>query len=327
MFRRYSEADKNPERMKVLSALPPSHVGGSVEIMGMGIVGGAELIFLEQWKPYPVLEITQQESLPFIAGVPTMYAILLSLADINKFDLSCVKLGFLSGEKVSLELLLEIEAKLCKRIINGYGSTEAGAEVAITTPDDDLGELGGGYVGQPLESVEIKIVDESDATVSSGASGEILVRGPLTIKGYYKMPEEDKKSFTEDGFVRTGDLGYMNKNGGLYIDGRIKQIIRVGSYTVMPIEIEEVVLENKAIAMAAAIGVPDKILGEVVWLIIVLNIGKSVDEDDIFKLCSTRLANFKVPKKILIRDEIPVTRIGKADRMALRNEIIKTIEE
>lgn len=314
-------------RVKNLAALPPSHVGGTIELISTGLVGGHELILMDHWSPYPVLGVTEREKLPFIGGVPTMYAILLSLPDLDKYDLSSLKLAVLSGEKVSLELLTKIREKICENVIIGYGSTEAGPEVTFTELSDDLNRLAEGYVGKPLHGVELKVVDENENLLPPSKIGEILVKGALTSKGYFRQPEETQKSFTSDGFHRTGDLGYLTEDKGLYIVGRKKHIIRVGSYTVLPTEIEEVVLKNPSVAMAAAIGVPHKIYGEVVWLFVAPQPGSTISEEEIIKICKRELADFKVPKKVVITMSLPTTRIGKVDRIELRNEVMKSIKE
>ncbi len=314
-------------RIKSVAALPPSHVGGTVEFIGTGIVGGLELIMMDSWSPYAVLEMTQKEQVPWIGGVPTMYAIILSLPDLSKYDLSCVKLAILSGEKVNMELLTGIRNKIAPIVINGYGSTETGSEVTFSEPGDEFSRLADGYVGKPIGGMEIKIVDEKRKELPAGEMGEIITRGPLSIKKYYNMPEEDKAGFTKDGWCRTGDLGYMTPDGGLYIKGRIKQIIRVGSYTVLPTEIEEVAIEYENVGLAAAIGVPDKIYGEVVWLFIAPVWGTEVNVGGLMKFLETKLAKFKVPKQIVIKDDIPITRIGKADRTKLRKDVVDSLKE
>jgi acyl-CoA synthetase (AMP-forming)/AMP-acid ligase II len=314
-------------RIKSVAALPPSHVGGTVEFIGTGIVGGLELIMMDTWNPYTVLEMTQKEQVPWIGGVPTMYAIILSLPDLSKFDLSCVKLAILSGEKVSLDLLTGIREKIAPIVINGYGSTESGSEVTFTEPEDDFSRLADGYVGKPIGDMQIKIIDEKGREATVGESGEILTRGPLSIGKYYNMPGEDKAGFTADGWCRTGDLGYLTPEGGLYIKGRIKQIIRVGSYTVLPTEIEEVAIEYENVGLSAAIGVPDKIYGEVVWLFVAPVWGTEVNTEGLTKFLEARLAKFKVPRKIVIKDDIPITRIGKADRTKMRKDVVDSLKE
>ena len=313
-------------RIKTLAALPPSHAGGTVELIGTGIAGGMEMIMQDHWSPHAVLSVTQDARIPWMAGVPTMYAILLSLPDLGRYDLSSLKLAVISGEKVGLELLQGIKTKICDTLVNGYGSTEAGAEVTFTSPADDLAAIADGYVGKALPGQEIKIVDLDDAALPPGEQGEIHVRGPMTIKGYYNMPAENQAGFTPGGWCRTGDLGYLTEDGGLYIKGRKKHIIRVGSYTVLPTEVEEIAVQHPAVALAAAIGVPDKIYGQVVWLAVVPQAGSRVDKDEIIAHCKRALADFKAPNKVLVREDVPMTRLGKVDRIALQNQVRSTLE-
>ena len=143
------------------------------------------------------------------------------------------------------------------------------------------------------------------------------------------MPEEDKAGFTSDGYCKTGDLGYLDEGGGLYITGRIKEIMRVGAYTVLPAEIEELVISHPKVAIAAALGAPDEIHGEVVWLVIGPELGQNFDDSDkeeIMKICEDNLAKFKVPKKIIVYpldpNDLPITRIGKVDRVRLKKELL-----
>src|SRR5690606_24835808 len=130
-----------------------------------------------------------------------------------RFDLSCLRVAVLSGERVSLELLQGIRDRICPNIVVGYGSTEAGAEVTFTEPGDDLALLAEGYVGKPLPGVEIAIADDEGNLLPPGQVGEVLVRGPLTISGYFRMPAEDEAGFW-GGYCRTGDLGYLTPEGG-----------------------------------------------------------------------------------------------------------------
>lgn len=309
-------------RFSSVACLPPSHVGGTLEMIGTAIYGGWELFMMDRWSPYPVLELTVAQQMPWIGGVPTMLAIICALPDLDKFDLSCVKLVMMSGEKVGLDLLQDIEAKICPNIIDGWGSTESGAEVTFTAVGDPYQQIAEGYVGKPLGKQQVRIIDDEGNILPPGQEGEIIVSGTMTIRGYYKMPNEDKVGFTADGWCRTGDLGMMTADGGVYIKGRKKHIIRVGAYTVLPTEVEEVAVQHPSVAIAIAMGVPDKIYGEVLWMVAVPEAGHTIDADILTEYMKSELANYKVPRKIIVRDEIPTTRIGKADRLALAKEII-----
>ncbi|MHA1488824.1 MAG: class I adenylate-forming enzyme family protein [Promethearchaeota archaeon] len=321
-------SEKN--RLKALANLPVSHIGGTVECICTNIINGNEMILHASWSPWNTLKTIKKEDILFYGGVPTMFKIFLSLPDLEAYEpKKHLKLAFFSGEKVSQKLLEGIHDRLCENIIIGYGSTEAGAEVTTTKIGDDFNKIAEGYVGKPLQDMEVIIIDEQGNRLPLGKKGEILVKGPLTSKSYFKMPEEDKMGFNSDGYCKTGDIGYLDEKNGLYISGRIKHIIRVGAFTVFPPEIEDLVVQHPKVALAAALGVPDELKGEVVWLVIGPEFGKKFDESDkeeILNLCKDNLAKFKVPQKIIIYplnpNDLPITRIGKVDRVRLRKELI-----
>ena len=310
-------------RFKMLNNFPPSHAGGSIEIMGTVLVAGCEIVLQEQWNPYAVLRAIKKFKLQLIGGVPTMYAIMLSLPDLDNFDTSSLVISIISGEKVSMDLLTGMRDKICPNILNAYGSTESGPEVTFTDIGDPLEELAKGYVGKLLPDQEMKIVDENNNEVPIGEIGEMLFKGTLTIPGYYEMPEENKTTFTEDGWCRSGDLGYITEDGRIYIKGRIKFIIRVGSYTVLPSEVEDVIVKHPKVAMVAAVGIPDKIYNEIVWVAVVPESGQEVVESEIIEMCKKELANFKVPKKVVFKKELPITRLAKVDRPTLQKNLIE----
>ncbi|MFX0070073.1 MAG: class I adenylate-forming enzyme family protein [Candidatus Hermodarchaeota archaeon] len=320
-------------RIKHLVNLPVSHVGGTIEILGTGIIGGFEMIVQASWSPWDALKAMKEHNLPFMGGVPTMFKIFLSLPDLDTYTpKEFLKLVILSGEKVSYDLIKGIQERICENISIGYGSTEAGAEVTFTevvNTEDGFKKISEGYVGKALPGMKIKIINENGQEVVKGKTGEIITKGVLTSKSYFKMPKENKAGFTENGWCKTGDLGYLDENDGLYITGRIKEIIRVGGYTVLPSEIEDLVISNPKIAIAAALGAPDEIKGEVVWLVIGPELGTKFDENDkneIMELCKNNLAKFKVPEKIIVYpldpNNLPITRIGKVDKVRLKKELL-----
>jgi acyl-CoA synthetase (AMP-forming)/AMP-acid ligase II len=332
-YQKIAEAHMNfnlTDRMKFLVNLPVSHVGGTQELMCTSLIGNCEMIVQAEWSPFDSLSAIKEYNLTWIGGVPTMFKIYLSLPNLDSYEpKKYLKFVVVAGEKVSLDLLEDIRDKVCENIIDGYGATEAGAGVAFTNIGDDLKKISNGYVGKPLPGVDIIIVDENGKKLSAGEVGEVLVYGPITSKGYYKMPDEDKAGFNSDGYCKTGDLGYLDGEGGLYITGRIKHIIRVGSYTVLPGEIEELVLKHPKVAIAAALGVPDEVYGEVIWLVVIPELGQEIEETDInkiLKMCEENLAKFKVPKKIITYpldpNNLPITRIGKVDRVRLKRELV-----
>ncbi|MCH8907427.1 MAG: acyl--CoA ligase [Candidatus Heimdallarchaeota archaeon] len=313
-------------RIKYLSNLAVSHVGGSVELIGVGLIGGYELLIHNKWSSTKTLETIQKESLHVLLAAPTMYRIMMRHKDFDDFDLSSLKLVVISGEVVNQEFMDQMKTKFCKTIINGYGSTEMGPEVTFTHPDDDPATIAKGYVGKPLAGMKIKIIDTDANSLPTNNVGEILVQGDLVCKGYFRNPKENEKGFTSDGWIKTGDLGRLDGDGGLWLQGRIKDVIRVGTYSVLPMEIEELVLHHFSLDLAAAISIPDNIFGEVVWLVITPKAHVSISEDDILNLLQNELADYKIPKKIVFYkidpDDPPITRIGKIDKNRLRKELL-----
>ncbi len=314
-----------PGRIKTIASLPPSHVGGTVEMIGMAIAGGFDIIIHDSWSPHRVLETIQRERVPWIGGVPTMFAIMLLIPEIGQFDLTCLKIAILSGEKVESDLIRLIKEKICPNVVIGYGSTEAGSEVTFTELSDRDLEIASGYVGKPLPGVVISIRDTDGKELSAGEKGEVVIKSPFTIQGYFRMPGEDEAGFTDDGFCKSGDLGYLTPDGGLYIKGRIKHIIRVGSYTVMPAEVEDVLTQGPGVAMAAVIGVPDKVYGELAWAVVSPYPGHTIDVENLTALCTEKLASFKVPKKIIVWENLPITRLGKVHRVEVQDKIREMI--
>ncbi|WP_202320637.1 class I adenylate-forming enzyme family protein [Archaeoglobus neptunius] len=304
------------ERMTTLVHLPPSHVGGTTELLATGVVNGSKMILVDHWRPDTVLRELSEEKITFFGAVPTMFALLFSL----NVPLPSVELLVTAGEKLNPELLRRMVA-WCEKVGVGYGSTETAGFVTFSQPEDDPAKFTEGYVGIPFDGVEIKIVDGSGVELKDGEIGEVLVKGPMVSKGYFNQPEETEKGF-RDGYWVSGDLGYK-KGEELYIVGRKKEVIRVGSYTVLPSEIEEVVMRNPGVGIAAAFGYPHEIYGEVVWLAVVPKAGEKINEAEIIEACKRELADFKVPRRVLIMDSIPLTRLGKADRIKLKETILK----
>lgn len=314
-------------RVKYLANLPVSHVGGSVELLGVGVIGGYELLIHDRWSSTKTLDTIQKEKINVLLAAPTMYRIMMTHENFASYDLSSLKLTLISGEIVNQEFIDLMQEKICDTIINGYGSTEMGPEVTFTHPNDDYSMIANGYVGKPLTGVELKIADLEENDLEIGQVGEVLVKGELVCNGYFRNPDENALGFTDDNWFKTGDLGKLDNNGGLWLQGRIKDIIRVGSYTVLPMEIEELVLQNYNLELAAAISIPDKILGEVVWLVVTPKNDERVTENEIIELCKQELADYKIPKKVVLYTidpaNPPMTRIGKIDKNRLRDELLK----
>ena len=313
-------------RTKLLANLPVSHVGGTVEIIGVGVVGGHEIIFHDRWSASATLKTIHDERISFYLGAPTMYRLMMKSENFEEYDLSHLKLAMISGEIVNSEYMGLMRKYFSETIINGYGSTEIGPEVTFTEGLSDYEKITVGYVGKPLSGVNIIIQDLHGKTLGTNQIGEVLVKGDLVCNGYFRNEEATKNAFSSDGYFHSGDLGKFDSNGGLWLTGRIKEVIRVGTYTVLPQEIEEVVFNKFELEMAAAFSAPNELLGEVVWLAITPKNNKTYTEEEIVSVCKTQLADYKVPKKVIFYtidpSNPPMTRIGKIDRRRIRSEIL-----
>jgi fatty-acyl-CoA synthase len=307
---------------RVLLPFSPSHAAGSTEILSQAIISGVTMVILGHFRPDSALEFIHNEKVTHVGQVPTMYAMEFSLPDFEKYDLSSVRCLQAGGEIISPELLIKI-LKLGKRFINEYGLTEADA-ISCTDPQDSPEKLMRmGYVGKPHSCIEVGIVDHERKPLPTMQHGEIAVRGPIVCKGYYRMPDETKACFDNEGWFYTGDIGYLDKNGLLYIAGRKKDIIRTGSYTVLPKEIEDVLLSDPRVQLVGVVGVPDPIFGEVSWAFVMSKQGASIAPEELRNLCADKLADYKVPNKVILVSSLPLTRLGKVATAQLKEEARK----
>ncbi len=201
------------ERMNMLVHLPPSHVGGTTELLATGLVNGSKMVLIDHWRPDTVLKELKEEKIAFFGAVPTMFALIFSL----NVPLPPVELLVTAGEKLNPELLKRMR-QWCEKVGVGYGSTETAGFATFSLPEDDPSKFTEGYVGVPFDGVDVKIVDDEGNEVEDGEIGEVLVKGPMVSKGYFRQPEETEKGF-RDGYWVSGDLGFK-KGRELYIAGR-----------------------------------------------------------------------------------------------------------
>ncbi len=214
-------------------------------------------------------------------------------------------------------LLHNFEEKFNVRISEGYGLSEA-SPVTCFNPTDR--ERIPGSIGTNIINVENKVVDELGNEVPDGEVGELIVRGPNVMKGYYKMPEETESAI-RDGWLYTGDMAKRDENGYFYIVDRKKDLVIVGGYNVYPREVEEVLFTHRDIVEAAVIGLPDPDFGEAVHAFVVLKEGVKEDKEALIAYCAARLAKYKVPKQIEFLDELPKNTTGKILRRSLKDQV------
>ncbi len=298
--------------------IAPLFHGMGMANMNTAIFTGSTYIVVARFEVNKVLELIRKYRPTVIAGSPTMYIALLHHPDLIEDDLRSLKICGCGSAPMPVEVINAFEKKSGAIIVEGYGLTEATTAVS-RNPMTGVRKIGS--IGIPLSSTDIKIVDLESGTqeVNVGEPGELLVKGPQVMKGYWKNPEATKQTI-QNGWLYTGDVVTMDKDGYLYISGRKKEMIIAGGYNIYPAEIEEVLYGHPAVSEAVVYGIPDTYRGETVKASIVLKDGMSVTEDEIINWCRERLAAYKTPRFVDIRAEFPKTAVGKILRRSFVEE-------
>ncbi len=276
----------------VMGVLPFFAAYGQTCVMNASVRAGSKIILHESFIPGEVLKSIQQEKATIFLGVPTMYVYILNHPLIYQYDLSSVRLWVAGGAPLSKEVIERWNNELGYKIYEGYGLSEAGPAVSI---QPQSGVYKAGSIGKPLKGVEMKVVDEEGREVDVGEVGEILVRGKSVMKGYYDKEEETQKTL-KDGWLYTGDMGYVDEDGYYFLVGRKKDLIIRGGFNIHPREVEEVLTSHPLISEAAVVGVPNKYLGEEVQAYVKLKPGSSLTEEQILEYCEEKLPYYKTPK-------------------------------
>lgn len=249
-------------------------------------------------------------------GVNTLFNGLLNNEDFKKLDFSSLRLTLGGGMAVQKSVAERWKQVTGKPLIEAYGLTETSPAACInpmTLKDYN------GYIGLPIPSTEVEIKDDDNKTIAVGEIGEICIKGPQVMAGYYNRPEETAKVMTSDGFFKTGDLGYMTEEGFVKIVDRKKDMILVSGFNVYPNELEDVIVHHPKVLECAAIGIPDEKSGEVVKLFVVKK-DESLTQEELMKYCREHLTSYKVPKQIEFRQELPKSNVGKILRKDLRGQ-------
>lgn len=301
----------------MLGALPFFHVFGLSTAMNFAIYAGWGNILVPKPQPEPLLETISKFKPTFAPLVPTMFIGLLNHPGIDQADLTSIKGCFSGSAPLPLEVIRDFEAKTGSTIVEGFGMTESSP---VTHINPFVGKRKVGSIGLPIPDTECRIVDLNDGETDMpvGKSGELLVRGPQVMKGYWNNPEATAETLTE-GWLHTGDIAKMDEEGYFYIVDRKKDMIISGGYNVYPRDIEEVFFEHPKVVEAAAVGVPHPKRGEQVKVFVVLKEGETGTEEEFIAYCKDKLAAYKLPTVIEFRDELPKTNVGKILKKDLRD--------
>ena len=288
--------------------LPLFHVFGQTVAMNGAVSVGAEITLLPRFDPSKALEIIQRDKVTIFMGVPTMYAAILQVPNRADYDISSLRLCVSGGAALPVEIIKAFEGEFNTPILEGYGLSETSPVASFGRVDM---ERKPGTIGTPIKDVELRIVDEEGNVLGVGDVGELQIKGPNVMKGYWQMPEATEKAIDAEGWFSSGDMATVDEDGYYSIVDRKKEMILRGGYNVYPREVEEVLYEHPAVAEAAVMGVPHDELGEEVVAIIAFKDGESATEDELRDHAKQGVAAYKYPRHILIVDELPKGPTGK----------------
>ncbi|MDP3686251.1 MAG: AMP-binding protein [Sulfurimicrobium sp.] len=282
-------------------------------------VGACEVIASDHFDPLAVLQAVEQERCTAIHGVPTMFIAELEHPRFAEFDLSSLRTGIMAGAPCPPPLMRRVIGEMhCAEILIGYGETEASPLTHLTSRDDSF-ERRIETVGTNLPHQEVKVVHlDSGLTVATGEVGEICFRGHHVMKGYYGDAEATAKAIDANGWLRSGDLGTMDKDGYVRITGRLKEMIIRGGENIYPREIEEFLFTHPKIAQVAVFGIPDAFYGEEIMAWVQLRAGQKAGEEELQEFCRGNIAHFKIPRWIWFVDVFPTTVTGKLQKFRMR---------
>jgi len=303
---------------RTLCVLPLFHIYALSAVLILGLRQGAEIILHPRFDPAAVAKDIALKKVTVFPGVPTMHVALLNLPDIDKYDLRSLKFCASGGAPLPVAVQQKFEGVTGARLTEGWGMSET-SPAGTFTPRVGPGRPGS--CGLPMPRIEMKFIDAADPTrdLALGERGEICVKGPNVMKGYWKKPEATAAAMTADGFFRTGDVGYMDEDGFVFIVDRTKDMLLVGGFNVYPRTIEEAIYKHPSVEEVSVIGVPDEYKGEIPKAFVKLKAGAPpLTFDDLKAFLKDRLGKHEMIGALEIRDALPKTAVGKISKKGLR---------
>ncbi len=306
---------------RTLCVLPLFHIYALSAVLILGLGLGAEVILHPRFDPAAVAKDIALKRITVFPGVPTMHVALLNLPDFEKYDLTSLKFCGSGGAPLPVAVQQKFEAATGARLVEGWGMSET-APAGTFTPRDRPTRTGS--CGLPMPRIDMKFVDVADPSrdVALGERGEICIRGPNVMKGYWKKPDATAASTTADGFFRTGDVGFMDEDGYVFIVDRTKDMLLVGGFNVYPRNIEEAIYQHPSIEEVSVVGVPDAYKGEIPKAYVKLKAGAPpLTLDDLKAFLKDRLGKHEMVGALEIRDALPKTAVGKISKKDLREAV------
>jgi long-chain acyl-CoA synthetase len=304
-----------PAGAKVVNTLPMCHVFGLTCVTLMSVAMGMTQLIVPRFHARTVLELIR-DTKPFaFFGVPTMYTAFLREEDLESFGLDQVTIFNSSGAQIPHAHLTQFESRVGSKILDGFGMSES-SPTTHTNPPFLHRRIGSAGIPVPFTEARIVVVGDDLVDVPPGQSGELAIKGPQVMKGYWNEPVLTAQVL-KDGWLLTGDTATIDEDGYLYIVGRLKEVIVASGYNIYPAEIERVIGQIEGVAEVAVIGVPDDYRGETVKAVLVPNPGTNINKDNVIARCRAELAPFKVPTILEVVDMLPRTAVGKTDKRQL----------
>jgi len=308
----------------LLVVLPLNHVAGITCMVLSGLLGKATGILVPEVNFDDIVRQTRDHRPTIFGGVPTLFTLLFLKGEFLSLDLTNVRLVVSGGSNSDPPLLRQLKEVFPNAtVMNLFGLSETSGGVVMSPWDSDF-EQTVRSIGKPFRDVEVRVVDSDGREVPAGEPGELCFRGECVAEGYFRMPAETREAFDEGGWLFTGDMGCIDENGYITLMGRKKEMYIQGGFNVYPVEVENLLTRHPKVAMAAGIGVPDPVMGEVGRYYILPKPGEDPTEEELKIFCSEHLADYKVPKQIVFRQALPLTPVGKVMKARLKEEYLKT---
>jgi long-chain acyl-CoA synthetase len=304
-----------------LTALPLFHIYGMTTSMTVPICVAAKMVLMPRFEPAKALETIQKQRVTVFCGVPTMYSALVSNSELGKYDLTSIRVCISGASSLPPQVQKEFMEITGGFLAEGYGLTEASPVTHCTPVDKSMRTVKVGSIGLPLPDTEARIVDliTGEKTLEQGKTGELAVKGPQIMKGYWLKPEETALVL-HDGWLLTGDIARMDKDGYFYITDRKKDLIKYKDYSVYPREIEDVLYEHPAVKLCAVVGKKDRLAGEVPKAFIVPKENAAISAEEIMTFVNEKVAPYKAIREVEFRKELPISSAGKVLKRVLQQE-------
>lgn len=313
------------DESRILGIAPFFHITGMTCHIAAAFAARAALVLHYRVEPSVLLDTIREHRPTFVVGAITAFNALMNVPGITAEDMRSFDRIYSGGAPIPPALHAELESRLCIKIHSCYGMTETTAQTHMAPHNADIPvdpASGALSIGKLTPFTSAKIVGDDGRELGPGAAGELLVRGPQIMAGYWQKPD-DTAAALADGWMHTGDVAFRDVDGWFYLVDRIKDVIIASGFKVWPREVEDVLYEHEAVREAAVIGVPDSYRGETVKAYVSLKPGTTIDADALAQHCRTRLAAYKVPRSVEILDELPKTVTGKIQRVALRAPVLR----